>query len=60
VLEDHGQSTDPVEAAEYFGLLVTGRVNNRSLFGTVEVTDGECDALVSGGVRFFLRACSPS
>jgi len=52
--------TDPVEAAEYFGLLVTGRVNNRSLFGTVEVTDETIDALVSGSVRFFLRAYRPS
>ncbi|MDX3227996.1 TetR/AcrR family transcriptional regulator [Streptomyces sp. ME19-01-6] len=50
---------DPVEAAEYFGLLVTGRVNNRSLFGAVEVDDAVIDELVSGGVRFFLRAYAP-
>ncbi|ADI04095.1 transcriptional regulator, TetR family protein [Streptomyces bingchenggensis BCW-1] len=50
---------DPVEAAEYFGLLVTGRVNNRSLFGTVEVDDALIDELVAGGVRFFLRAYAP-
>jgi TetR/AcrR family transcriptional regulator, mexJK operon transcriptional repressor len=50
---------DPVEAAEYFGLLITGRVNNRSLFGTVEVADAEIAELVSGGVRFFRRAYRP-
>ncbi|MGY0064520.1 TetR/AcrR family transcriptional regulator [Streptomyces sp. LZ34] len=50
---------DPVEAAEYFGLLVTGRVNNRSLFGAVEVDDALIDELVAGGVRFFLRAYAP-
>jgi TetR/AcrR family transcriptional regulator, mexJK operon transcriptional repressor len=47
---------DPPEAAEFFGLLVTGRVQNRSWYGTVPLEDAEIDRLVTGGVRVFLRA----
>jgi TetR/AcrR family transcriptional regulator, mexJK operon transcriptional repressor len=47
---------DPMEAAEFLGLLVTGRVNNRSWFGAVHLDDGEISRLVDGGVRIFLRA----
>lgn len=47
---------DPLEAAEHFGLLVTGSVNNRSVFGTVHVPDEEVDALAVSGVQVFLRA----
>ena len=47
---------DPMEAAEFLGLLVTGRVNNRSWFGAVPLDDAEISRLVDGGVRIFLRA----
>ncbi|WP_228554691.1 TetR/AcrR family transcriptional regulator C-terminal domain-containing protein [Catenulispora pinisilvae] len=47
---------DPDEAAEFLGLLVTGRVNNRSWYGAVHLDDAEIDRLVAGGVRIFLRA----
>ena len=47
---------DPDEAAEFLGLLVTGRVNNRSWYGAVHLADAEIDRLVAGGVRIFLRA----
>jgi AcrR family transcriptional regulator len=47
---------DPLEAAEFFGLLVTGRVNNRSWYGAVPLPDTEIDRLVTGGVAVFLRA----
>jgi TetR/AcrR family transcriptional repressor of mexJK operon len=51
---------DPMEAAEFFGILVTGRVHNRSWFGTVPLDDAEIADLVAGGVRVFLRAYRPS
>lgn len=51
---------DPMEAAEFLGLLVTGRVNNRSWFGAVTLDDAEISDLVAGGVRIFLRAYRPS
>lgn len=50
---------DPMEAAEFLGLLVTGRVNNRSWYGAVPLGDTEIERLVAGGVRVFLRAYRP-
>jgi len=51
---------DPQEAAEFLGLLVTGRVNNRSWYGVSPLEDAEIDRLVTGGVRVFLRAYGSS
>jgi TetR/AcrR family transcriptional regulator, mexJK operon transcriptional repressor len=50
---------DPLEAAEFLGLLLTGRVHHRSWYGSVRLDDTEIDRLVSGGVRVFLRAYRP-
>jgi AcrR family transcriptional regulator len=50
---------DPMEAAEFLGLLVTGRVNNRSWYGAMKLDDPEITRLVAGGVRIFLRAFRP-
>jgi AcrR family transcriptional regulator len=47
---------DPMEAAEFLGLLVTGRVNNRSWYGAVPLDDAEIARLAAGGVRIFLHA----
>lgn len=51
---------DPMEAAEFLGLLVTGRVNHRSWYGAVHLTDAEINHLVAGGIRIFLRAYRPN
>jgi TetR/AcrR family transcriptional regulator, mexJK operon transcriptional repressor len=50
---------DPLEAAEFLGLLLTGRVNHRSWYGAVRLSDAEIDRLVAGGVAVFLRAYGP-
>jgi TetR/AcrR family transcriptional repressor of mexJK operon len=50
---------DPLEAAEFLGLLVTGRVDHRSWYGAVRLSDAEIDRLVAGGVTVFLRAYGP-
>ncbi|MEU7814441.1 TetR/AcrR family transcriptional regulator C-terminal domain-containing protein [Pseudonocardia sp. NPDC049154] len=50
---------DPVEAAAYLGILVTAQADNRTLYGTVPISDEELAELVAGGVRVFLRACRP-
>ncbi len=50
---------DPMEAAEFLGLLVTGRVNHRSWYGAVRLDNAEIDRLVAGGVRIFLCAYRP-
>jgi AcrR family transcriptional regulator len=47
---------DPVTAAEHLGVLVTGAVNSRSLFGAVPIDDAEIERIVTGGVDVFLRA----
>jgi TetR/AcrR family transcriptional repressor of mexJK operon len=47
---------DPAEAAEFLGLLVTGRLNYRSWYGALPLADDEIAHLVAGGVRVFLRA----
>jgi AcrR family transcriptional regulator len=51
---------DPMDAAEFLGLLVTGRVNYRSWYGAVQLDDAEIAELVAGGVRVFLRAFRPA
>jgi hypothetical protein len=43
-----------MEAAEFLGLLVTGRVNNRSWYGAVQLNDAEVAQLI------FLRAYRPA
>jgi hypothetical protein len=48
-----------MEAAEFLGLLVTGRVNNRSWYGAAQLDDAEIAQLVAGGVRIFLHAYRP-
>lgn len=57
-LADQGllDAPDPLEAAEFLGLLVTGRVNHRSWYGAAPLDDAEIDRLVAGGVWVFLRA----
>lgn len=47
---------DPVEAAEHLGVLVTGPVNNRSLFGAITLDTAEIDRVATAGVQVFLRA----
>lgn len=50
---------DPAEAACNFGVLVTGRLDDRSLYGRLPLDDTEIDRIVVGGVEVFLRAYSP-
>jgi AcrR family transcriptional regulator len=51
---------DPMEAAEFLGLLVTGRVHNHSWYGAVRLDDAEIARLVAGGVQVFVRAYRPA
>lgn len=47
---------DPVEAAEFLGVLVTGPIQNRTWYGAVPAEQDEIDHLVRAGVRIFLAA----
>ncbi len=49
-------AADPGQAAEHLSALTFGQVSNRSLMGTVPLTDGETARLLGGGVQVFLRA----
>lgn len=51
---------DPAEAAEHLSALVLSAANGRSLYGTVRLADDEVDALVTSGVRAFLRIYRPA
>jgi AcrR family transcriptional regulator len=50
---------DPLEAAGFLGILVSTQANNRTLYGTVPISSRELTALVTSGVRVFLRAYRP-
>ena len=47
---------DPDQAADHLSALTLGQVNNRSMMGTVPITDAETDQIVTSGIRVFLCA----
>jgi TetR/AcrR family transcriptional regulator, mexJK operon transcriptional repressor len=47
---------DPDEAAGHLSALTLGQVNNRSMMGTVQVSDAETDQIITSGIRVFLCA----
>jgi TetR/AcrR family transcriptional regulator, mexJK operon transcriptional repressor len=49
-------ATDPGQAAEHLSALTFGQVSNRSLLGTVPLTEDETARLLTGGIHAFLRA----
>jgi AcrR family transcriptional regulator len=52
--------TDGRQAAEHLMALTFGQVSNRSLMGTVPLSDDEAGRIVKSGVQAFLRAYAPS
>jgi len=55
-----GQDEDGRQAAEHLMALTFGEVSNRSLMGTVPLSDDEAAQIVQSGVQAFLRAYSPA
>jgi TetR/AcrR family transcriptional repressor of mexJK operon len=51
---------DPGLAAEHLSALTFGQVSNKSMMGTIELTDSEADRIVTSGVAAFLRAYAPA
>ena len=51
---------DPLQAAEHLSALTFDQVGSRSLMGTVPLAASETRAVLSSGVRVFLRAYAPS
>ncbi len=51
---------DPVLAADHLSALTFGQVNNKSLLGTVQLSDAEIDRIITSGIRVFLSAYGPA
>ena len=51
---------DPALAAEHLSALTLGQVNNKSMMGTVQLSDAEADQIISSGIAAFLRAYGPA
>jgi TetR/AcrR family transcriptional regulator, mexJK operon transcriptional repressor len=51
---------DPALAAEHLSALTFGQVNNKSMMGTVQLTDSEADRIITSGIAVFMRAYGPT
>jgi TetR/AcrR family transcriptional regulator, mexJK operon transcriptional repressor len=51
--------SEPEEAANHLFSLTMGQMNNRSLFGAVQLSDEEIRRMATSGARAFLRAYLP-
>jgi TetR/AcrR family transcriptional regulator, mexJK operon transcriptional repressor len=51
---------DPALAADHLSALTLGQVNNKSLMGTVPLSDAETDRIITSGISVFLRAYAPA
>jgi TetR/AcrR family transcriptional regulator, mexJK operon transcriptional repressor len=47
---------DPELAADHLSALTFGQINNRSMMGTLPLSDAEIDRIITSGVRVFLCA----
>jgi TetR/AcrR family transcriptional regulator, mexJK operon transcriptional repressor len=50
---------DPVQAADHLSALTFGQINNRSMMGTIPLSDAEIDQIITSGVHVFLCAYGP-
>lgn len=50
---------DPAQAADHLYALTFGQVNNKSMMGTIQLTDSEADRIVTSGIAVFMRAYAP-
>src|SRR6266568_2784983 len=49
---------DPAQAAEHLSALTLGQVSNKSMMGTIPLSDSEADRIVVSGIAAFMRAYS--
>jgi AcrR family transcriptional regulator len=50
---------DPAQAAEHLDALTIGQVSNKSMMGTIQLTESETDRIITSGIAVFLRAYLP-
>jgi TetR/AcrR family transcriptional repressor of mexJK operon len=53
-------ANDPALAAEHLSALTFGQINNKSMMGTVQLTDSEADRIITSGIAVFMRAYGPT
>ena len=51
---------DPTQAAEHLSALTLGQVNDKSVMGTIQLTDSEADRIIRSGIAVFMRAYGPA
>jgi hypothetical protein len=51
---------DPALAAEHLSALTFGQINNKSMMGTVQLTDSEADRIITSGIAVFMCAHAPA
>jgi AcrR family transcriptional regulator len=51
---------DPAQAAEHLSALTLGQVNNKSMMGTIPLTDSEAERIITSGIAVFMRAYAPA
>lgn len=56
---DRAGADDPEQAADHLSALTFGQINNRSMMGTIPLSDAELDQIITSGVRVFLCAYGP-
>jgi TetR/AcrR family transcriptional regulator, mexJK operon transcriptional repressor len=50
---------DPTQAAEHLSALTFGQVNNKTMMGTIGLTNAEANRIITGGIAAFMRAYAP-
>ena len=50
---------DPAQAAEHLSALTLGQVNDKSMMGTIQLSDSEADGIITSGIAVFMRAYAP-
>ena len=51
---------DPALAADHLYALTFGQVNNKSMMGTIQLTDSEADRIITSGIAVFMRSYAPA
>ena len=50
---------DPALAAEHLNALTIGQVSNKSMMGTIQLSETETDRIITSGIAVFMRAYVP-
>ena len=54
------ETGDPAQAAEHLPALTFGQVDNKSVMGTIQLSDSEADRIITSGIAVFMRGYAPT